>query len=100
MSAVAHVWRDETDRAVEVLAVVPIGEGLHPSLRVGPRGKALGWPVWAILAGAEHLARHRREVIWLPIVFRTDELAAHCIEVGGSANPGCQRQPIFLTARS
>lgn len=53
MSAVAHLRRDKTDRAVEVLTVVPIGEELYPSLRVSPCGKAFGRLVWAVLAGAK-----------------------------------------------
>jgi len=53
MARVARIQRDEADGAVEVLAVVPTDEGLHPRLSTGLGGKALGWPFRAILAGSE-----------------------------------------------
>jgi hypothetical protein len=53
MATVACVRRDEADGAVQVLAVIPAGEGFYPDLRIGPRGKPLGRPVWSVFAGAE-----------------------------------------------
>ena len=50
---VAHAGRYEADGAVKVLAVIPAGEGFHPCLCLGFCREALGWPVRAILAGAE-----------------------------------------------
>jgi hypothetical protein len=38
---------------VQVLSVIPTGEGFHPSLRIGPRGKPLGRPVPSAFAGSE-----------------------------------------------
>lgn len=55
---VARIWCDEADGAVQVLAVIPVGEGFHPGLGIGPRGKPLGRPVRAVFAGAEkHLGK-------------------------------------------
>ena len=51
MASVARIWCDEAFGAVEVLAVIPVGEGFHPSLCVVPGGKSPGWPVRAIFAG-------------------------------------------------
>jgi hypothetical protein len=53
ISSVARTWRDEADGAVQVLCVIPTGEGFHPSLCIGPRGKSLSRPVRAIFAGSE-----------------------------------------------
>lgn len=47
----ARVGRDEADRAVQVFVVVPIGEGFHPSLRIGFAGKTFAWLVWAVFEG-------------------------------------------------
>ena len=61
MAGVARIWCDEAYGAVEVLAVIPVGEGFHPNLCVVPSGKSPGWPVRAIFAGralpVEKLAR-------------------------------------------
>ena len=53
MPGVALIWRDEADGAVQVLVIVPTGEGFYPCLGVGLRGKALGRPIWAVFAGSE-----------------------------------------------
>lgn len=53
VSCVALVWGDEADGAVEMLAVVPACEGMHPGLRISLGGKALGLPVGAVFAGPE-----------------------------------------------
>ena len=53
----AHVWRDEADRAVEVFVVVSGGERFHPRLRIGLRGKTLVRPIREILAGAKQRLR-------------------------------------------
>ena len=45
MASVARVRRDKADGAVQVLAVIPVGEGFHPSLGICFRGKAFGRPV-------------------------------------------------------
>lgn len=50
MARVAPIRRDEADGAVQVLAVMPAGEGFHPGLGVCLCGKALGRPVRAIFA--------------------------------------------------
>ena len=59
----ARVGRDEADRAVQVFVVVPIGEGFHPSLRIGFAGKTFAWPVWAVFEGPEQGFRE-----WVVIV--------------------------------
>jgi hypothetical protein len=53
----AHIWRDEADRAVEVFVVVPVREGFHLRLRIGLRGKTLVRPIRTILAGAKQRLR-------------------------------------------
>ena len=57
MPGVARVWRDEADPAVQVLAVIPVGEGFHPSLCICFCGKPFGRPVRAVFAGAEQRLR-------------------------------------------
>ena len=56
-SSMVRIWSDEADCAVQVLAVIPIGEGFDPNLRIGPRRKTLAWPVRPILAGPEQRFR-------------------------------------------
>ena len=53
MASVARTRSNEADGAVQVLAVIPAGEGFHPGLSVCLCGKALGRPVRAIFAGSE-----------------------------------------------
>jgi len=43
MASVARTWRDEADGAVQVLAVIPTGEGFHPSLGICFCGKTLSY---------------------------------------------------------
>ena len=53
MASVARTRSNEADGAVQVLAVIPAGEGFHPGLGVCLCGKALSRPVRAIFAGSE-----------------------------------------------
>ncbi len=53
----ARIWRDEADDAVLVLAVIPTGEGFHPSLRIGLCGKPLRRPIRAVFAGSKQRFR-------------------------------------------
>lgn len=53
MANVARTRSDEEDGAVQVLAVIPDGEGFHPGLGVCLRGKALGRTVRAIFTRAK-----------------------------------------------
>ena len=53
MASVACIRRDEADGTVQVLTIVPVGEGFHPGLSLFFRGKTLGWPARPILAGSE-----------------------------------------------
>jgi len=57
MASVACARGDEADSAVQMLAVIPIGEGFHPSLSLCFCGKALGRPVRAVFAGSEQSLR-------------------------------------------
>ena len=68
MASVARIWRDEADGAVQVRAVIPIGKGFHPGLRIGLGGKPLGWPVRAIFAGSEQRLGERVVVADAPPV--------------------------------
>ena len=68
MPGVARVGGDEADRAVEVVAVIPVGEGFHPYLRIGFGGKTLVRPVGAIFAGAEQRLGERVVVADAPPV--------------------------------
>ena len=57
MASVARTWCDEADGAVQVLAIIPTGEGFHPSLGICFCGKALCRPVRSIFAGSEQSLR-------------------------------------------
>ncbi len=53
LSGVSGVGRDEPDRAVSVLGVVPDDETGDPALRVGLAGEPRSRPVRPVLAGGE-----------------------------------------------
>ena len=51
--SVARARCDEADRTVQVRAVIPADEGLHPRLRISLRGEPLGRPAGSVFAGPE-----------------------------------------------
>ena len=53
MPSMARIWRDEADGAVQMLTIIPAGEGFHPSLSVRRCGEPLARPVRSVFAGAE-----------------------------------------------
>jgi hypothetical protein len=57
MVSVACARGDEANGAVQMLAVIPTGEGFHPSLSICFCGKALARPVRAVFAGSEQSLR-------------------------------------------
>lgn len=79
MASVARVRCDEADRAMQVVAVIPAGEGFHPRLSIGLGGKTLARPIRAVFAGAEQ-GFGERVVIADPwaAVGRGDAQFLHC----------------------
>ena len=57
MTSVARIRGDEADSAVQMLAVIPIGEEFHPGLSICFCRKPLGRPVRSVFAGSEQSLR-------------------------------------------